>query len=87
MLPPELLKVIFGALSRDDLDALMLTNAFFRDVVLRDLAKEPCRYFAALKIYAELSYRFVLTSGHTFLCKDNDDFGRRMQFARVGKLE
>lgn len=87
MLPLELLKVIFGALTRDDLDALMLTNAVIRDVVLRDFAVEPYRRFASLNILGHRSYAFVLTSGVKYLCEDNDDFGLRMRLGNVGRLE
>lgn len=86
MLPLELLKVIFGALTRNDLDVLMLTNVLFRDVVLRDFTKEPFRQFTSLHILAYQSYRFVLTTGHGYLCKENDDFSRRMRLGRVGGL-
>lgn len=86
MLPLELLKVIFGALSRDDLDALMLTNVLFRDVGLRDFAKEPFRYFASLYIYGYQDYALENTTGNGYRCRDNEDFSRRMRFGRVGKL-
>lgn len=85
MLPPELLKVVFGALSRDDLDALMLTNALFCDIVLRDFAKEPFRYFVALQI--DESYAFGLSVGNYYACRDSDDFNRRMRLARVDSLQ
>lgn len=88
MLPLELLKVIFGALSRHDLDALMLVNVLFRDIVLRDFAEEPLRHFPALTICEDLSYEFSLTTGDEHhLCKDDDDFSRRMRHARVGMLQ
>lgn len=95
MLPTELLNVILGALSRDDLDALMLTNALFRDVVARDFAKEPFRYFKELNIReyqpytAERAYRvylFTPVTGRTSSCRNDDDFCRRLRLARIGKL-
>ncbi|KAH7715685.1 hypothetical protein AAVH_16928 [Aphelenchoides avenae] len=87
MLPLELLKVIFGALSRDDLDVLMLTSTLFHDMVLRDFASEPFRYFATLYIWEHESSRFELTTGNTYDCEDNDDFNRRLRLGRVGVLE
>lgn len=87
MLPLELLKVIFGALSRDDLDALMLANVSFRDIVLRDFAKQPFRHFAALNVCLNESYVLVRTAENRYVCGDNDDFRRRMRFGRVRKLE
>lgn len=86
MLPLELLNVVFGALSRDDLDTLMLTNVLFCDIVQRDFAKEPFRYFAAGLQVAE-SYEFGLTMGNYYSCRDNDDFNRCMRLARVGSLQ
>lgn len=86
MLPTELLKVIFGALSRDDLDALMLTNALFHDIVRRDFASEPYRYFGFLETDEYPSYGFGLVTGQIFLCVDKVDFSRRMRFARLGGL-
>lgn len=87
MLPLELLKVIFGALSRDDLDALMLTTVRFRDIALRDFAREPLRHFETLRIYANQCYGFCLTPRDEHRCVGNDDFAERMRYARVGKLE
>lgn len=89
MLPLELLKVIFGALSRDDLDALLLTNVLFRDVILRDFAKEPLRYIANLEIVGWQTYLFdhPWRTRDCYLCIDNDEFRRRMRLGRVGKLE
>ncbi|KAH7709811.1 hypothetical protein AAVH_22910 [Aphelenchoides avenae] len=86
MLPLELLKATFDALSRDDLDALMLTNVQFRDIVLCDFAKEPLRYFATLIIREHQCYRFDLNTGNKYICEDNDDFMRRMRLARIGEL-
>lgn len=86
MLPTELLKVIFGALSRDDLDAMMLVNVLCRDIVLRDFAEEPLRYFATLNIRAHQRHEFVLAAGDKYSCEDNNDFSRRMRLARVGEL-
>lgn len=87
MRPLELLKVIFGALSRDDLDALMLANASFRDIVLRDFAKKPFRYVSTLCIHEYKRYGFVITKGNEYRFWDNDDFSRRMRLARDGSLE
>ncbi|KAH7704857.1 hypothetical protein AAVH_27942, partial [Aphelenchoides avenae] len=87
MLPLELLNVIFGALSRDDLDALMLTNVLFRDIVLRDFAEEPLRYFHRLHIRGQQNYAFEITEGNEELCEDVDEFSRRMRLVRVGGLQ
>lgn len=87
MLPLELVKVILGALSRDDLDVLMLANASFRDIVLRDFAKEPYRYFAAMKISGHKSYKLGIASDNEYHCDDNDDFSQRMRLVRIGNLE
>lgn len=86
MLPPELLKVVFGALSRDDLDALKLSSVSFRDIVVRDYANEPFRYFEALNIYEAQSYTFVPPRGNEYTCGDDEDFRRRMLHAHVGRL-
>ncbi|KAH7709812.1 hypothetical protein AAVH_22911 [Aphelenchoides avenae] len=86
MLPLELLNVIFGALSRDDLDTLMLTNVLFRDIVLHDFAEEPLRYFEELTIYDYESYRFNFLAGDTYYTEDNDDFTQSMRLGRVGKV-
>lgn len=83
MLPPELLKVIFGALSRDDLDALMLANGLLCDIVLRDFSKEPFRYADSLNIYQ--GYMLIFTTDmHRF--EDNDELNRRMRLMRVGGI-
>lgn len=87
MPPLALLKVIFGALSRNDLDALMMVNVSFREIVLRDFPNEPFRYFTSLCIDGYQSYRFDLTARNDYLCADNDDFGRRMRLARIGDLK
>lgn len=87
MLPPEVLQAVFEALSRDDLDALMLTNVSFCDIVPRDAAKGPFRYFAELNICGPKRYAFVLPTGNEHLCGDDDDFGRRMRLGRVVKLQ
>ncbi|KAH7666414.1 hypothetical protein AAVH_43226, partial [Aphelenchoides avenae] len=91
MVPRELFKVIFGGLSRDDMDALMLTNALFRYIVLRDFAKEPLRYYHTLHIYANQNYDFfdglpLLSTTNNYRCEDNDDFSWRMRLTRVGRL-
>lgn len=86
MLPLELLKVIFGALSRDNLDALMLANVSFRDIVLGDFANEPRRHFEALNIYEKQSYAFVATTGNEHVCGDDEEFIRRMRHVRVDRL-
>lgn len=87
MLPTELLKAIFCALSRDDLDALMLTSVLFRDVVLRDFANEPFRFLEDLHIDRHQNYRFDLSTQNRYRSEDNDDFSRRMRLARVDKLQ
>lgn len=86
MLPVELLNVVCGALSRDDLDALMLANALFRDIILRDFANGPFRYFKTVCARGHHGYSFVPTKGSKYFCEDNDDFGRRMRFGRAGCL-
>lgn len=90
MLPLELLKVIFGALSRADLEAIMLVNATFRDIVQRDFNKGPLRYIKRLCVYDGHDYEFIFSkfdkwSGmykYTY-CYNKEEFGRRMRYARV----
>lgn len=82
MLPLELLKDICGALSRDDLDVLTPANILFRDIVLRDFAEEPLRYFPVLYIH---EYRNYYLNGYR--CVENEDFTRRMRLGRVGTLQ
>ncbi|KAH7715681.1 hypothetical protein AAVH_16924 [Aphelenchoides avenae] len=61
MLPLEVLKVIFGAVSRADLEALMLVNALFRDIVVRDFNKVPLRCIEHLGVYDGHDYEFIFT--------------------------
>lgn len=87
MLPPELLQVVFEALSRDDLDVLVLTRFSFSEIVLRDFVKTPFRYVAELNICGHKDYEFLLPTGDKYTCKDDDDLCRRMGLARVGELK
>lgn len=48
MPPLEVLKSVFGALSREDLETLMLVGRLFRAVVQRDFAQGPFRFANAL---------------------------------------
>lgn len=95
MLPLELLSVVFGFLSRADLEALMLVNAVFRELVLRNFAAEPFRHFTELCVFEHRYYEFDFTDinsdGTTrwqwYISRDDDDFRRRMRLSRVGSLE
>lgn len=86
MLPLELLKVVFGALSRDDLDALMLASVLFRDIVLRDFVNGPFRHFDILYIDGYQNYGFRLPAGNKYWCRDNDVFSDRLRFGRPGRV-
>lgn len=86
MLPIELLKTIFGVLSGNDFDAVMLVNVLFRDMALRDFVKKPLRYFESLMIYGHKRYRLVPLTWNMYRCEDDDDFCWRMRMGRVGTL-
>lgn len=93
MLPLELLRVVFGVLSRADLEVLMLVKAVFRDVVIRDFATEPFRYYIQLQVQRgeyHFNYTTISADGtkrqQRYNCQDDEDFHRRMRFARIGAL-
>lgn len=50
MLPLDVLNAACAAMSRDDLETLMLVNAFFRQTIQRDFAEGPFRFVDRLSI-------------------------------------
>lgn len=93
MFPFEVLKDIFGALSRDNLDALMLANSAFLDVVLRDFAQGLFRLVERLTVFGcaplHPNVEFIMPSinaSNQSVRVDRWEFGRRMALCRVSHL-
>lgn len=93
MPPLEVLKDVFGALTRDDLDMLMLVKSAFLNVVRRDFAKGPYRVVLRLKVsnYNNNGVQFAFyvpsrTTSQQSVYADSEDFGRWIAFCRIKHL-
>lgn len=87
MLPVEVLRAVCGALSRDDLEMLMLVNALFRQLISLAFVQAPFRFVNQLSVSARANaFQYDDQYASPLIFVETHQLIDRLAHCRLGKI-